>query len=125
MFDLLGCLLVIVCMLAMRVFVSQIEARIEVSISKYITQLSLELQEQRQQQVETNSKYLTRLEEKLEKIKVAIESENENLRAQNHALEQENRRLESENKQIQVVIDQLTQKWIPKPSPGGGNKSKR
>lgn len=108
MFDLLGCLLVIVCMITMSVFVFQIESRIEASIGKYITQLSLELQEQRQQQAETNLKYLTRLEEELEKINSAIESENESLRVQNHALRQANSHLETENDEIQEEINQLT-----------------
>ncbi|NBA38121.1 hypothetical protein GVK96_01120 [Enterococcus hirae] len=122
MFKLLGCLFVI------SVFASLMKA----SICNYITQLSIESQNQHQQLAETNLLYLEQIEKRLDKLKSEIESKNESLRAQNHALEQENnrleqenRRLESEKKQIQVAIDQLTQKWIPKPSAGDGNKLKR
>lgn len=94
--------------------------------------VSIRSQEQHQQEVRKNLLELERIEKRLDQLKSEIELENESLRAQNHALEQEknkleqeNRRLESEKKQIQVAIDQLSQKWIPKPSPGDENKPKR
>lgn len=75
----------------------------------------------KQKAIQESLGFFNQLNDEMQRVQL----ENEELRSQNHALEQENRRLEIENKQIQVVIDQLTQKWIPKPSPGGGNKSKR